>query len=337
MYEALEPRLGNVIWRCNLHSLDAEKIFPKTFWADILWDWCVINYQVPIDKSMVLDQVLWYNSNLTMQNTPFFFKHWFVKGIINIWNLCTESQERFLTWDKAQHKWGKLNWLEYKSILKSIPDNWKQLIVNGVTTVKQKCLYESMLNMSKKGITRKIYNNCIHDPTHMYKYCDRWQDIGVNIEYNDYCRAFCNLYKITKITKFRDFQYRMLLKKIPCNAELFQWGVLKSPMCTFCKKEKETEAHLFYECQVSRNILKWLESKCTEYEIPFNIGNAEYVILNRCKLPAQHIISFLLLFIKQYIYRKRCQNQIPTCKELVQEIEYLRKLEYFNYQNEHKL
>ena len=43
----------------------------------------------------------------------------------------------------------------------------------------------------------------------------------IDLEYCEYEKAFWDLYQITKITKYRDFQYRLLVNAIHPNNRLF--------------------------------------------------------------------------------------------------------------------
>ena len=44
-------------------------------------------------------------------------------------------------------------------------------------------------------------------------------------------RAFTDMKKLTISTKLRDFQYRLLHKRLPTNHELYRWKLKNTEMC----------------------------------------------------------------------------------------------------------
>ena len=47
-------------------------------------------------------------------------------------------------------------------------------------------------------------------------------------------------HKITKSTKLREFQFKLLHRKIPTNTFLTKMRIKEKPQCSFCKEEPET-------------------------------------------------------------------------------------------------
>ena len=55
--------------------------------------------------------------------------------------------------------------------------------------------------------------------------------------------------KITIDTKLRSLQYiEYLMHILPNNEKLFQYGMIESSVCDFCRTSTETNIHLFWEC-----------------------------------------------------------------------------------------
>ena len=63
-----------------------------------------------------------------------------------------------------------------------------------------------------------------------------------------FLKYIANLYKITNVTKYRNFQYRFLMFNIYTNVKLYKWKILSMELCSFCHMSPETILHLFYEC-----------------------------------------------------------------------------------------
>ena len=89
--------------------------------------WCEYNFEdinsQEINES-IIKQPLWYNSNIKHENQTLFLKKMYSKGIINIEDVLALNRvdSIFLTLEQIKDKYNvKLNFLEYASILNSIP------------------------------------------------------------------------------------------------------------------------------------------------------------------------------------------------------------------------
>ena len=47
------------------------------------------------------------------------------------------------------------------------------------------------------------------------------------------------MYKITKISKYRSFQYRLFNNAILCNDRLYHMNIVSTQDCTFCENKKK--------------------------------------------------------------------------------------------------
>ena len=74
MHENLDPNMGMTIFECNLSKIHVKKCFgyDNSLWIEILEGWCEINYHAPSDKTQIRNEILWYNSNLLLNNNPLY-------------------------------------------------------------------------------------------------------------------------------------------------------------------------------------------------------------------------------------------------------------------------
>ena len=67
----------------------------------------------------------------------------------------------------------------------------------------------------------------------------------------------------TKSTKFKEFQFKLLHRRLPTNTFLHRIGTKENESCTFCHESQETLIHLFWACPVTalfwEHLTKWLE------------------------------------------------------------------------------
>ena len=137
--------------------------------------------------------------------------------------------------------------------------------------------------------------------------------------------SFKNIYKITNICKLQSFQYRLLHNKIFCNNILYYWKKSPSQKCENCD-EKETPLHLFVECKYTQDI--WEQTQDFLEEYGFNTPlSAKNIILNTYGI---QIVDFIILVVKQLIFRCKCQKNEITWQAVVNELDLLYKIELHN-------
>ena len=90
----------------------------------------------------------------------------------------------------------------------------------------------------------------IFDEKVLPKYLQQWDEWLPGLVEDKYARVFQTLYCCTKVSKYRDFQYRLLLCKLVTNRILFEWNIKGIPLCTFCEEHIEDIDHLLYDCEV---------------------------------------------------------------------------------------
>ena len=64
----------------------------------------------------------------------------------------------------------------------------------------------------------------------------------------------------SKETKLREFQFKLLHRRITTNDFLYKIGIKQSDSCTFCGEATENLVHLFWSCKYSNPLLERLLS-----------------------------------------------------------------------------
>ena len=101
------------------------------------------------------------------------------------------------------------------------------------------------------------------------------------------------------------FQYKVLNNILIFNKLLFKFKKIPSPLCSFCNSADETSLHIFYTCNITKQLCSELQYFVSQYlYIPeinpqsalfgfFNIGNQKQKFL---------LINHFLLIFKHYLY-----------------------------------
>ena len=189
--------------------------------------------------------------------------------------------------------------------------------------------------LKQKDSSKKVYdillNRKIKDQE-LWEYACRWYtklelDIGIDErQLVNYEKLFRNIKKTTKIVKFGDFQYRLLLGKIFTNDTLYRWKIKDKNECEYCN-EKQTAVHLFVHCTVAKSIWARLSNFLM---VENSIWNDQNIMENLVHQKPTHIINFIVLVVKQYIYRCKCQENIPNYTQAMNEIYMQYKMDKYN-------
>lgn len=79
------------------------------------------------------------------------------------------------------------------------------------------------------------------------------------MKHNMLIKSFKMIYRCTKATKIRNFQFRLLHKIIGINDKLHIWGIKENYLCDLCQGERETYHHLV--CTFEKTIRLWSDIK----------------------------------------------------------------------------
>ena len=123
--------------------------------------------------------------------------------------------------------------------------------------------------------------------------------------------AFLKLKKTTQDTKLRWFQFRLLHNILTTNLSVSKFNPAQSNLCEFCKKEKESIKHLFWDCFHVKTFWNELEKKITERNpLAKNFKVKENLILFGIDndFVTDTVCDLVLLLGKFFIYRCKVQK-----------------------------
>ena len=244
-----------------------------------------------------------------MGGRPCLFPHLYDLGIEQLQDIYHPDENRWLTVLEIQDQFGMgFNWLQYESLLASLPKMWLTLANRQCNSIgdEKLCLHELT---EVKHLPSKIYRHCVdlnansHLRPYLHRLLKNIPELNTESEtflMQDFYELFGNIYTYTYSVKLRDFQYRLLLNKLPTNAILHKWGIKTSERCDFCN-ETQTLRHLLWECQYVQNMWAELRSYLEEKELDISL-NFQTVITNKTHPVKTHVSNFIVLICKQCIY-----------------------------------
>ena len=175
------------------------------------------------------------------------------------------------------------------------------------------------------------YSSKVYKEINSYKYAVvhkpcKWESIfDKGIPLNVFLKYIANLYKVTNVTKYRNFQYRFLMFNIYTNVKLYKWKILSTELCSFCHMFPETILHLLYECFYVKKY--WAEITQYIYQLTnqhHDITFEKVVFVKVVKLP-MHIINLVILIAKQNIFCFQCSKGKLSVSCVKSEIQFIKK------------
>ena len=101
------------------------------FYQDLLRYWAELKCKIdpePLTRTQVLEEYLWFNPLIKIDNKPVFYANWYKKGIKQLKHLLGVDN-MILTDNELKNKYKlDFHFFEYFSLRQSIPYHWKNLI-----------------------------------------------------------------------------------------------------------------------------------------------------------------------------------------------------------------
>ena len=315
------PCLTEYTWVANISAEDINKLIPtNSFWKEVWQAWAKFNYIPDVDKCKGQKEFLWCNSHIRVDGKPVMNKHALKNGLMYVHQLVTVDGTCKSHADVCNefHLRDCLNWLEYRSIVQAIPIQWwgKDIEENAST------LLDQVLETPKCSVVLSKVCYVTWDTSILTDYYVKyWFNVDPHSTMQEYIKNFARLYKITSITKLRNFQYRLLLHKIFTNDTLFKWGIVSSPECPECG-QLQTLKHLLWECYKSEMIWYHVEKLCPRLNLCY-----KQIFSNVLdSLPLKAIETQIVLVTKYFLFRQKCMGGKVSKQLLDADIMYYKKM-----------
>ena len=315
------PLSGREILQCNVSASDASLYCDvQEFWGQLWIAWCNYSFTKPENIDEIMNENLWFNSHIKSGNKPMWNRKAYEKGIRKIEHIHDPTQNTGISrYDEVSIHY--ITWFSYQTLVNAIPKYWKIAITSSDGSYNE-IPEKTYALLATNKVSNVIFKKLTTCTDHLKRYLARWQGtLGDDVL--EYRKCFAKLYQVTSITKLRDFQYRLLLKKLPTNECLYKWGKSDTPLCTFCNLEVETIIHLLFQCKFSKRIWTYLNTRTQNSNLWFDKSNniiPKTLIMNNSNDKMNHVSNFIVLITKQYIYRYKCFNKIPNINGLKNEI-----------------
>lgn len=314
--------------RCNIKFADLPFKFPKhTIWNEIWVQWCLENYKDEIIyPDEILNQNLWFNSHIRIQNKVVCYKTWENKGIRWVNDLLFEENDmtlRFLTLEEFKDHYDlNPNALTYLGLKDAIPKDWKRRLWNHNGAIEDNIedlkLADKLIENKEK--TRTMYKTILkrksEKPTNAL---NKWMaDIQNSTTQQEILNVHYKQRFTTRDNKLRSFNYNFLQRNIPYERRLHLMKIKETPNCKDCNMP-ETILHLYWTCPKSKRL--WERLKML---IEGNLKTHMYLCPKKCMLGIGNWIErrkrepiwLLTILTKHYIHLCKCNETERNIKGL---------------------
>ena len=131
-------------------------------------------------------------------------------------------------------------------------------------------------------------------------------------------KIYLKSFLYTKGSKLRNFQFKLLHRRIPTNKFLYTIKVKDNSLCTFWKTDIETLIHIFWSCEIVqtfwRSLEKWFQSNLL---LPRTKGIDKVDAVGLSSKSENISIGFCKLAARYYIFKNKLQEKIPSISEFL--------------------
>ena len=195
--------------RYDLNLLQLHDLPP--FHHSVLKYWQDYRPMFSEDMIQAQNEIIWNNSNILINKSTFFFKHWYRSGIIHIQDLL-DVDFTFLPLDKFQRKFHlQVPFATYYGLINAIPSSWRRKLKT--TNSSQE---SSPKNITTHSAYAAILDQFFQAPTAETRI----------LRYGFSKESLTNVYKlpfsITREVNLQMFQYKIIHNILPTRCSLFR-------------------------------------------------------------------------------------------------------------------
>ena len=245
----------NEMLSSSFNSKSLNKEMP-TFYKDILTHWFDTRRK-PIDTMDIVDEVIWYNKNIVIDNSMIFYQNFYAKNILRIIDLLDENGQ-FMNIQELRQKYNlNTNFLTLQCIISAIPGQWKQHIRHNFTqqifidSNANKNLYLKSINKDitiTKTSSKELYWHFISKTKTNPSCIVRWRKEFIFLKDDEWSEIFKKNNKITKNIKIQMLNYKIIHKNYASKHIVAKFDRNINPMCTTCNTPQDI-SHTFIYCK----------------------------------------------------------------------------------------
>lgn len=279
------------------------------FWADMIGAWAklVKAFNNPEDVINYSFENAWYITNKNLKRLQPTLNR---KGIHLIRDLLDE-QGAPLQYRDFKLKYDlNINFIDYMSLIKSVPKEWCHLIRNTANLQRGGSRELPVItNLKKTDKTcRWAYKELVMTLKVKQPYKEKWAERLNDIGEDEWLYIHSMPFKCTKNTKLQSFQYKVVHNILATQKTLLQYKLSTSDLCTFCEEATETIQHLLFSCPYTRQCWSDLETWLRPILEITDLVMEKHILLGSFQ---ECIVDLIFIVSKYSIYISKLKGERP--------------------------
>ena len=298
-------------------SAQLKRIEARTtnaFWKDVIKSLIQFNQVIELEAEQLLTEQMWF-SDYTKFHTSI-VPHWNSRGLRFIGDLINPRTGNILTREEIKRQYRiAMTFLCYESLIRSLPDSIKS--TRHKSFVRPNIPFRLQLVLSKPCFSHFCYSlfvNALNAKCSISNNVEqKWmRDIGFYSQ-----GSLVHVKESTKSPYLIYLHYRVISRIITTNKLLYAIKISSSNLCTFCKQEIETIAHLFWHCPVTQTFISDIDRHMhTQYNIRFQHSIHSWFFPQK----TDELQTLLITLTKAVIYKARNSENMPGISHLFNSI-----------------
>jgi hypothetical protein len=310
------------------YSTSVKHTSPSLFYQEALIAWFKFKEQKINESKDILQQGLWYNDNIKVNNETVYFKDYSDKNIFLVKHLVNKNGN-FKTRTELQTEYNLHDpSLRYNSLLNAIPQKWKKKLKEANLDEPANVNVEQ-INVDIEGklvpvdslTAKSIHNHLVFKKIAVSKANTNFSQI-YDMNANEWSAIYSTLQSLDMSNKAKEFCYKIFHRYLPTKSLLYKMKIIESPRCNLCHLYNQTTKHLFIDCLESINL--WFRLKdfiIDKYAInlEFNEKTKLFGIVNNTKNTNE--ITRYIHGMKYYIYLMSLQERQLDFNDFINKID----------------
>ena len=304
----------------NEYEYWKEKLLPvklPQFYKEVIFSWhsCGGGLKAPQSEAEIRKQLIWGNKYIQTKGKTIFYENWHKSNINFIDDLLDETGNLKSGTEIFQQLQGysRVNWLiEYNTILKSIPETWKNMLKDINMGIKVKKDLKLFIYTGNKYIFElpskaKDYYTILIGKLKEKSYIEKYWD---NVLPNK--TTWHENWKTQTDKKLAEFHYKLIHRILPCQENLYKWKLSNSNACRFGCPTVETYNHMFLTCPRLKLLYIKLEKIFQNIGFTMKLTYRTLLFGHKATYTAYQPVNNLLSYIFYAIYKHWLHNNVQT-------------------------
>ena len=278
--------------------------------------WSEFSFQKIDTNSTSHSESLWHNSHIRINNNTLFIREFHLAGINKVSDLY-ESDSKLKSFDQlSQNNIPKEMHFKWMQLIDAIPSCWKRsLTLHDQLTENSTVPVDNNLRVPCSKLTCKLIYSVLEKnnqtkPTSV----GYWQQkLNKQLYDKSWEQIFLMPRKATIESYTRCFQFKIINNALFLNSQLYKFGLVDSPKCSFCGMIDETTIHFFSECNITldlwQKVKNWLKPSLALPEQDLKNALPVYIPESRENTYITLLINHIILIFKRSLFEMKNHNK----------------------------